>query len=626
MSILTVVASQYVAATAYVTLNDGRVHVFPDSCVMTVDSDDEKVTFTAMDGRVYAYRLEDLLSVDSVLTKRLPSLDSYGFSHDDNYQVIGNAVGRIADGEVLVTVAGIGKRLTAAFTLSDFGARAWVDGVEQESAVTRMRFDPSREYVVGYPGDLVLSPVPSGGYEMKPYGRTYTVTVDYLTDHSTSVPRLDINTVGGAAIASKVNYLDAAFIIDGADVFPSMTDSVKVRGRGNTSWSSKPAAKNPYRLKFEEKKKPFGLRKGKNWVLIANKIYGSMLTNAYGMKAASLIGAVAANHIIPVDLYVNGTYKGNYNFTEKVGMHNNSVDLDDESAAAMLELDRYYDEATGQKFKSTPRSMPVNIKFPEFAEDSTTITLNDIKTRFNSFVAAVMNGEDLTPHVDIDYLARYLLTNELLCNKEMFHPKSVFCYNENILDDSSKFVFGPMWDLDWSCGCVMALPETYFTELTDFDYFNSNYNADQYEFFSVLSKNKAVTRRMYEIWKVFMGDGLDELCEFCQDYYEYVKPSLTKSRTAYADTVDYAEQSAKAPAWFRTRAQLMLDRLWHDNLDVGDVNGDGKIDVADVSLLINIVLGRAEMTTGVDICDMSGDGKVDVADVSQLINYVLGMN
>ena len=142
---------------------------------------------------------------------------------------------------------------------------------------------------------------------MMPYGRTYSVNVDYSTYRSGSVPRIDINTVGGVNITSKDYYVDAEIIIDGAGAFPSMTDSVQIKGRGNDSWSSNPNSKNPYRLKFASKVKPFGLTKGKNWVLLANKRKGAMLSNAIGMKAASLIGTAAANHIIPVDLYINGT-------------------------------------------------------------------------------------------------------------------------------------------------------------------------------------------------------------------------------------------------------------------------------------------------------------------------------
>ena len=315
------------ASTNYVTLIDGRLLVFPDSCLKSSVIDNTCVTFTALDGTVYSYSSEEIQSIGKRLPKSLPSFASYKFNNKYNYQVISDATGVINNNEINVEVAGIGKWLTASFTLSDETARAYVDGVEQKSKTSRLRFDPSRAYTVGYPGDVILSTLSSGDYGFMPYGRQYIVTVDYLTDHSTMVPRIDINTKDSVNITSRKVYVDAEIIIDGAGVFPSMTDSVQIKGRGNNSWSSDPNSKNPYRLKFAEKVKPLGLTKGKNWVLLANKLKGSMLTNAIGMKAASLMGTEAANHIIPVDLYLNGKYKGSYNFTEKVGFSNNSRSL-----------------------------------------------------------------------------------------------------------------------------------------------------------------------------------------------------------------------------------------------------------------------------------------------------------
>ncbi len=54
-----------------------------------------------------------------------------------------------------------------------------------------------------------------------------------------------------------------------------------------------------------------------------------------------------------------------------------------------------------------------------------------------------------------------------------------------------------------------------------------------------------------------------------------------------------------------------------------DVNGDGRVNVSDVSALINMILGITPMdqTTG----DVNGDGRVNVSDVSALINIILGI-
>ena len=57
----------------------------------------------------------------------------------------------------------------------------------------------------------------------------------------------------------------------------------------------------------------------------------------------------------------------------------------------------------------------------------------------------------------------------------------------------------------------------------------------------------------------------------------------------------------------------------------GDVNGDGTVDVADVNSIINIMLGKEEVTpTLLSQADLTGDGNVDVSDVNAVINAMLG--
>ena len=54
---------------------------------------------------------------------------------------------------------------------------------------------------------------------------------------------------------------------------------------------------------------------------------------------------------------------------------------------------------------------------------------------------------------------------------------------------------------------------------------------------------------------------------------------------------------------------------------VGDVTGDGLVDIADVNAVINIMLGKADST---DAADVNNDGNVDIADVNAVINIMLG--
>ncbi|MBQ0120372.1 MAG: hypothetical protein KBT13_04510, partial [Bacteroidales bacterium] len=52
----------------------------------------------------------------------------------------------------------------------------------------------------------------------------------------------------------------------------------------------------------------------------------------------------------------------------------------------------------------------------------------------------------------------------------------------------------------------------------------------------------------------------------------------------------------------------------------GDVNGDNTVDVSDINIVINKVLGKG----GPGNTDVNGDGTTDVSDINIVINIVLG--
>ena len=55
----------------------------------------------------------------------------------------------------------------------------------------------------------------------------------------------------------------------------------------------------------------------------------------------------------------------------------------------------------------------------------------------------------------------------------------------------------------------------------------------------------------------------------------------------------------------------------------GDVNRDGEVNVADVTMLIGIILGDGYNATNLSIVDVNGDNEVNVADVTTLIGIIL---
>ena len=66
-------------------------------------------------------------------------------------------------------------------------------------------------------------------------------------------------------------------------------------------------------------------------------------------------------------------------------------------------------------------------------------------------------------------------------------------------------------------------------------------------------------------------------------------------------------------------------RVTHKQVDVpGDLNGDGKVDVSDVNICINIILETVQDEAVKALADVTGDGNVDVSDVNLVVNIILG--
>ena len=52
---------------------------------------------------------------------------------------------------------------------------------------------------------------------------------------------------------------------------------------------------------------------------------------------------------------------------------------------------------------------------------------------------------------------------------------------------------------------------------------------------------------------------------------------------------------------------------------LGDLNDDGQVDISDINIVINVMLGKSDVPA-----DVNGDGIVDISDVNKVINIMLG--
>ena len=427
--------------------------------------------------------------------------------------------------------------------------------------------------------------------EFVPFGRPCKVNVKYLTDHATGeykIPTIYI-TFGdgqtwdynqwigmyvydpetGETIWTKEEWIeDCTFRLDGAGVWPDIdtVEGCEVRGRGNSSWSQSYMSKNPFRIKFpkNQKQSPFNLTKDRQWVFIANKQYGSMTSNSIAQKIAAMVDAEALCHMIPVDIYINGHYRGSYCFTEKIGIADNSVAID-EATGCLLELDDYFDEDF--KYKDPTYDLPVMVKDPDFGEedDERVITFEDIQNSINSLTATLHAGGDISKYIDMESWAKFWLVNDLVRNAETHHPKSCYLFNPDV-PGGEKWKFGPAWDFDWAFGYEET--HTYFIHGAEEDLYSKFvYSTPKagHLFYDALRNSTAGKRAYYKEWLNFIAEGrLQELMEYIDDYTEFALPSILHNNDANIsekNKTDYEAQKAQSKKWLTARANYIFNNL-----------------------------------------------------------------
>jgi hypothetical protein len=632
--------ADYTGPVTHVFRADGKIDAIPNEYIESTVQTADSITITTKDsGPTYTYAAYEVDSVSTSLPASLPKFNSFKFNNKFNPHLIEDAAG-VFYGDSLITVNPlcIGKRLRPSFKIDD-DAQVYIGTTLQKSKVTRTRYDKDVVYTIARRGHTILRRTTEGKYVTCPYGRQTTVRVTFATDQATGtykVPTIYLTTDDGTSITSKTTYKTGTITIDGGGAFPDMAQTaMQIKGRGNTSWNI--SNKKPYHMKFDTSVKPLGLTKGKHWNLIANAQSKSMTTNAVAMKIAQLVETAAYNHEIPVELYINGEYRGSYNLTEKIGFSNNSIDLADETSAVMLELDSYWDDDF--KFKTTSFTLPVNIKEPDLSEGTTALTYDQIQEHFNEAITAQYNDEEMANHFDIDYLARYLFVYDLAMNTEFMHPKSTFCYNEDITNSDSKYIFGPVWDFDWGYGYEFT--SNYFTYSASTDYWNSvSMEADDWVR-DLRYSGESVNKAYYNLWHNFMSDGrLDELVEFCQDYYDFASASFTHDNTKWSsgNASTYATVTDRAKTWLKERANYIYNYLGTtlgysskgyldtatDTTVKGDVNGDGAVTIADVVCTLNYMLNLPNEDFDFVQADQDANDIVTIKDVLTIRDLTTG--
>ena len=272
----------------------------------------------------------------------------------------------------------------------------------------------------------------------------------------TNLPTVYIRTTGMAAVTSKKTFVNATWtMVDGADT--TRITGLKIRCRGNSTFSGAGATKKAYRLKFSRKVDLLG-DKGVtdyNWVLMANHYDKSLIRNAL---TTDIMGRFAGMEFNPgarfVDVVLNNVYIGNYQITDHPDVESGRLDIETagELAEGETATEGFFLEADGWKdhkyVTTTRQSVPVRIHKPKDGQ-VTTRQANYVLSWLDQFEDALFGNDFRDPElgyrklVDSVSLANLYLCTEMSANYDGFW--STYLYKR---PNDLKMYFGPLWDYD----------------------------------------------------------------------------------------------------------------------------------------------------------------------------------
>lgn len=396
--------------------------------------------------------------------------------------------------------------------------------------------------------------------------------IDHMR-YCSDVPLLSITTDEFVEeIPSKETYSPGSIHVHGYGHYDDENISVNIKGRGNTTWKY---PKKPYRIKFDKKISLCGMKKAKNYVLLANYIDPSLMRNVMALKAAQLMGLPYANHMVPVDVVFNGIDRGSYLLTEKVGLNAASVDID-ECRSILLELDVNYDvewkfisNGYSVSFNGGDKltcSLPVMVKDPDFSDPeilpSLAFTFDDWKDDFNAFEKAVYDDHP-GDVLDLQSAAKTFVVFNITGNQEFNHPSSFYMFKEvpeGMLPGDVKYTFGPVWDFDWAYG---YLGSHNHSSLLPYDIILNDYTGTTYPssrgeyFFRKLLMNEDFMAAYEVEWENFYNNIYPQWMEYFDEYAFEQEPTRSRNGNIFTFAINHNEHVRRLREWITARVETI---------------------------------------------------------------------
>jgi len=227
-----------------------------------------------------------------------------------------------------------------------------------------------------------------------------------------------------------------------------------IRTRGH---STRAMPKKAYRISYEKNVSILGMKRAKNFILLANYIDHSQLRNATVHYLSRFFPSLYPIDFRFVDVVINNTFMGSYLLTERVEFHPNRLDIPFIPNAAnfdsgfLVELD-HPGRIQGDGVENVDffflNGRPYYMKEPN--RDAVGYSqghFNFIKNYMTNVYNRLNRREDVSTLIDIQSWIDYFLLQEISKNVDVGWGSS-YMYKA----PGQPLRFGPLWDFDLSLG------------------------------------------------------------------------------------------------------------------------------------------------------------------------------
>lgn len=264
-----------------------------------------------------------------------------------------------------------------------------------------------------------------------------------------------------------------------------------IRTRGNSTFLS--FEKKAYQLKLHNDASFLGMSKGEKWILLANAIDDSLLRNALVYEFADEYTSIPSIEGSFVDLYMNGTYQGNYYLCEKVEVDEQRLNITNlesynvaKNGAVKVDGAAIFQTEDGKLRACQTVISPEDITGGYLVESITEAEYQYVTSGFRTngghyfkitspkhasieqaeyicklfdeFEAAIATedginpdtGKHYTDYIDLESWVEKYLIDEVFHNPDS-KIASLFFYKDSDSKDSRIFA-GPVWDYDRALG------------------------------------------------------------------------------------------------------------------------------------------------------------------------------